>query len=56
MDSMNLHQEEREVNRMQANRDELLERITLAVPEDGDEPRAIPEAAAAPGGAPVDAR
>ena len=35
MDPMNLQQEEREANRMQANRDELLERIARAVREDG---------------------
>ena len=35
MDSMNPQQEEREAERVQANRDELLERIARAIRQDG---------------------
>jgi hypothetical protein len=35
MDSMNPQQAEREARRAQANRDELVERIARAIPEDG---------------------
>lgn len=36
MDMFNHQQSEREVQRMQVNREELLDRITRAIPEDGD--------------------